>query len=395
MGLFKLFTGRGKNKKRNIVEETTVDIKKEMKRSVRLTTQTECTAYIKDNCEQIIESGRQIEEAKAEYQAVTSYLTDMQKIDMIPLEQRGNMEDAARNILNLTKERNKLQNRSSILTDKQYRLFEQYELQIPKEIPLIRDGEHYQADIDQDISHLDKERQNLDDEQEEIISKQAFLKGIAITTSVIIVFLFLLFAFIGNYSKANFTVPFLLTVLMGMVSAFYIFMEARKNIAGVRLVQQKQNRQILLMNKVKIKSVNNRNFLEYTYNKYNVQNSEQLKIFWEEYVRLKDEARRYQNNTQLLEFYHNELIHELKKFAVADAEIWIFQATAILDSKEMVEVRHRLNVRRQKLRERIDLNAKQKEDAMNSIRTFLGTYPDSIEETERTLRRYKISIEDN
>jgi hypothetical protein len=269
MGLFNLFTGRGKNKKRNIVEESTSDINKEMKRSARLTTLTERAAYIKDNCEQIIESGRQIEEAKAEYQAVTSYLTDMQKIDMIPIEQRGNMEDAARNILNLTKERNKLQNRSSILTDKQYRLFEQYELQIPKEIPLIRDAERYQTVIDQDISHLDKERQSLDDEQEEIISKQAFLKGIAVTTSVIIVFLFLLFILIGNYTKADFTIPFLLTVLMWMISAFYIFMEARKNIASVHLVQQKQNRQIQLMNKVKIKTINNRNFIEYSYNKYN------------------------------------------------------------------------------------------------------------------------------
>jgi hypothetical protein len=394
MGFFKRFSERRKKNEEKVEAEAPVEIKKETKRPVRLNTQTERIGYIKDNCELIQESGRQIEEAKAEYQAVTSYLTDMQKIDLIPLEQRGIMEEAARSIFNLTRERNKLQNQSSILTDRQYRLFERYELQLPKELPSLRDSEDYQAVIQQDITHLEKERRNLDHEQDEIVSKQSFLKGIAITTSVIVVFLFLLFIVLGAYLKSSFTLPFLLTVLMGMVLALYIFMEARKNISDVRLVQLKQNRQIMLMNKVKIKSVNNRNFLEYTYNKYNVENSEQLKIFWEEYVRLKDEARRYASNTELLEFYNNTLIHELKKFGVADAEIWIFQPTAILDTKEMVEVRHRLNVRRQKLRERIDLNSKQKDDALKAISSAMVSYPDCAEEAERMLRRYRIQIDE-
>lgn len=395
MGLFRRLFGKRKQGEAKEEVQAPVEVKREMKRtSVRLTTQTERLGYIKDNCELVIESGRQIEEAKAEYQAVTSYLTDMQKIDLIPLEQRGILEDAARNIYNLTKERNKLQNRSSILNDRQYRLFDRYEMQIPKELPALKDAERYQAVIQQDIAHLEQERQSLDDEQEEIINKQAFLKGIAITTSVIVALLFLLFGIMSFYSESNFTLPFLMTVLMGMVAALYIFMEARKNVSDIRMVQLKQNRQIMLMNKVKIKSVNNRNYLEYTYSKYQAENYAQLRIYWEEYVRLKDEERRYQKNTDLLEFYNNELIRELKKFGIADAEIWIFQSTAILDSKEMVEVRHRLNVRRQKLRERIDLNARQKEDAIDSIRTTIRTYPDCEEEAEKLLRRYRIAIDE-
>lgn len=394
MGFFTRLFGKKKNKDVNPEYDAALDVKKEPRKAIRLNTQTERLAYIKDNCELINESGRQIDEAKSEYQAVTSYLTDMQKIEMIPLEQRGNLEDAARNIFNLTKERNKLQNRSSILVDKQYRLFERYELQLPKEMLSIRDNEQYQVVIQQDITHLEKERQDLDYEQEEIISKQAFLKGIAVTTSVIVILLFVLFALLSVYSEADFKMPFLMTVLMGMASALYIFMEARKNAAGIKLVQMKQNRQIMLMNKVKIKSVNNRNYLEYAYNKYMVENYGQLKIYWEEYVKLKDESRRYQKNSDLLEFYHNNLVNELRKFGVNDAEIWIFQTTAILDNKEMVEVRHRLNIRRQKLRERIDVNTRQKEEAMKCIRNTTRTYPDCEEEAERLLHRYRIQMEE-
>lgn len=370
------------------------DKKKEVKRSAKLNTHTERMGYIKDNCEMILESGRQIEEAKVEYQAVTSYLTDMQKIDMIPQDQRQNLEEAARKIANLNIDRGKLQRKSSILSDRQYRLYESYEKQIPKEISAIREAEEYQAIIQKDIMHLEKERLELDEEQEEIISKQAFLKGIAITTSVIVIVLFLLFALLSAYSEASFTIPFLLTVLMGMASALYIFLEARKNSGSIRMVQLKQNRQIMLMNKVKIKSVNNRNYLDYTYSKYMVQNFEQLKIAWEEYVRMKDEAKRYQSNTELLEFFNNELIHELKKFNVLDSEIWIYQTSAILDNKEMVEVRHRLNVRRQKLRERIEANNDQRDEAIASIKQVMKGFPDCVEESEKLLRRYRIEIDE-
>lgn len=393
MGLWKLFSKKHKNKRRDTGTEEKIDAGREIKRSIRLNTKSERIGYIQDNCEQVLESERQIAEAKAEYQSVTSYLTDMQKIDLIPLERRGNLEDAARSIFNLTRERNKLQNRSQILSDKQYRLFEQYEPQIPKDLPAIKESENYQAVIQQDLVHLEKERKALDSEEEDINSKQAFLKSIAVIMSIIVIFLFLLFAVLGHFSQGNFTVPFILTVLMGMVTAFYIFMESRKNISDIRIVHLKQNRQIMLMNKVKIKSVNNRNFLDYVYNKYNVESYEQLNTFWVEYVRVKDENRRYQNNTQLLEFYNNELINELRRFGIADCEIWIFQPSAILDSREMVEVRHRLNVRRQSLRERIDINARQKEEAMKAISSTMNAFPDCIEDAEKLLRRYRIDIE--
>lgn len=400
MGIFGLFSGRDKKdsgkerKEQNKAETVCLEAMKESRRVIRLNSHAERMGYIKDNCELIAENNRQMDEAKTEYQAVTSYLSDMQKIDRIPENQREPLEDAARNIINLTKERNKIQNRNSTLSDRQYRLFERYEIYIPKEMPAIKESEKYQAVIGQDMLHLEKERKSLDELQEDIISKQAYLKGIAVTTSVIVILLFLLFAILANYSEASFTIPFLLTVLMAMVSALYIFMEARKNSASMQVVQVKKNRQIMLMNKVKIKSVNNRNYLEYIYSKYMVDNYEQLKAYWEEYVKMKDEARRYQSNTELLEFFHNQLIHELKKFNVTDTEIWIYQPTAILDSKEMVEVRHRLNVRRQKLRERIDTNSKQKEDAIKAIKSTVTTYPDCTQETERLMKRYKVQLEE-
>lgn len=346
--------------------------------------------FIKENCYMIAESNRQVAEAKIEYQAVTSYLTDMQKIDMIPGDQRENLEEAAKKIYNLNLERSKFQQNHTRILDRQYRIFERYEMQIPRELPVIKENEGYQEKIDNDIEYLEKEKNILVEEKEEILGKQGYLRGIAIATSVVVLLLFLLFAFIGRSDNANLSIPFLLTVLMGMASAFYIFMEARKNSYEFQLVQLKQNRQIVLMNKVKIKSVNNLNYLDYTYNKYMVDNYEDLRSLWEEFIMLKDQIKRYQSNTEMLEFYNKELVDELNRVGVADAEIWIYQPLAILDNREMVEIRHRLNLRRQKLRDRIDASMKQNEESLELINSIIKVKPQYKNETRRLLKEYGI-----
>ncbi len=393
MGLFSRRRRKREREQEEIQSSTVSEADVKVKRPAKLDNQTDQMGYIKENCELCAESERQIAEAKVEYKAVTSYLTDMQRIDMIPVENRLSLEDAARQIINLGKERSKFQQQDSKLTDRHYHLFEQYEYQIPKELPVIKNSEQYQAAIEKDMEHLDKERHDLDGEQQDIINKQSFLRGIAITVGIIVIVLFIIFVILSSGYDMNMTLPFLLTVLMGMAAALYLFMEARRNSHDIQVVQMKLNREVLLMNKVKIKSVNNRSYLEYSYSKYMVDDYEQLKVLWEEYVRVKDETRRYQSNTQLLEFYNNELVDALKKFGIADAEIWIYQPVAILDKKEMVEVRHRLNVRRQKLRERIDLNARQKEEALASIDKMIRAYPECGEEAQRMMKRYQLNTE--
>ncbi len=346
--------------------------------------------YVRENSEIITESRRLIEEAKMEYQAVTSYLTDIQKIDMIPREQREELEDAASNIVNLSKERDMIRNRKYDITDTQYRLFERYEMQIPKELAAVKEAETYQESIEADLKRLEQEKQNFLDEKDEIVYKQTFLKGIAVATCVIILLLFIIFAILAVYTDSNMTLPFLLTVLMGMASALYIFMEARKNANDIQLVRIKLNKVIMLANKVTIKSVNNRNYLDYIYNKYMVDNYEQFKNCWEQFVKIKDENKKYRSNSQLLEYYYEKLVNELKRFGVNDAEIWIYQPSAILDSREMVEIRHRLNVRRQKLRERIDTYQKQKEEAAKTIISLIKACPERKDDAIRILNEYKI-----
>lgn len=391
MGLFNYFK---KAKKKEPIEQSefkhqTIDVE-DTKKVVPL--KQDSMSFIKDNCDQIMESTRQIEEAKVEYQAVTSYLTDMQKIDLIPEDERVELEDAARQIITFTRERAKYHDTNIKITDAQFRNIEKYESVIPDEVKRIKEEEVYNSDIKNDLRHLEGERGALLYEQEEIISKQKYLKGLAMITSVLVISLFLLFLAISYAFKTDMTIPYILTVIMAAVSSFYIFYETRKNKYNIILLDKKLSRAISLLNKVKIKLVNNTNNLDYSYSKYSINSALELEYLWNQYMKAKEEERKYKKNTEMLNLYNDTLIKELKKNRIADPDIWIHQSVAIIDKKEMVEVRHRLNVRRQKLRDRIDYNNKLKENSLEEIKGILTSNPELKPEVTKLLRTYRIDI---
>jgi len=349
-------------------------------------------SFVTDNCEQILETSRQLEEMKVEYQAVTSYLTDMQKIDRIPLEEREKLNDSARKIITLTRERAKYQNNTRKLTDVQFKHIGRYEEILPSEIKKMMKNEAYNSTIKNDMRYLEGEKGSLHYQKEDIQNKQISLRGIAITTCVMVVLLFMLFIVIVNLFETNMQIPFLLTILMALTSAIYIFTNLGTNNKDMKLTERKLNRAITLLNKVKIKYINNTSELEYSYQKFMVNSYAELSYLWEQYLKAKEEEKHYQKNTEELEFHNSELVKELKRNGVADPDIWIYQAIAIIDNKEMVEVRHRLNARRQKLRERIDYNNSIKERSIKAINKFLTQKPEAKQEVTELLRKYRIEL---
>lgn len=347
---------------------------------------------ITDNCEQVLESSRQMEELKVEYQAVTSYLTDIQKIDQIPVEDRELLNDAARKIITFTRERSKYQNSSVRIADSQFVNIRKYEEIIPSELTKIKEYEAYQEIVNKDISHLEREKNALYDKREELEDKQLYLKKISTTISILVITLFIVLYLLQNAFKADMQIPFILTIVMALGCILYVLYQSSVNRKESRITELKINKVIHLLNKVKIKYINNLNALDYNYQKYMVKSYEEFHYLWESYLKAKEEEKRYRQNSEMLEQYNRQLIQELKLYEVADPEIWVFQSVAIIDSKEMVEVRHRLNGRRQKLRERIDYTNKIKERSIEEIQKILDKNPEQKEEIIKLLERFGINL---
>lgn len=347
---------------------------------------------ITENCEQILESARQMEELKVEYQAVTSYLTDIQKIDQIPAEDREHLNDAARKIITFTRERSKYQSSTVRIADSQFINVKKYEEIIPSELAKMKEYETYQEVVNKDIGHLEREKEALYNKRGDLEDKQQYLKKISVTISILVITLFMVLYLLQNTFQANMQIPFMLTIVMALGCTLYVLYQSSVNRKQSKMAELKLNRAIQLLNKVKIKYINNRNALDYNYQKYMVKSYEEFYYLWELYLKTKEEEKRYLQNTELLEQYNRQLTRELRLHELTDPEIWIYQAIAIIDNKEMVEVRHRLNVRRQKLRERIDYTNKIKEHSIEEIQKILDKNPTQKEEIIKLLERFGINL---
>ena len=343
-------------------------------------------------CDIISESNRQIKDAKIEYRQVTSYLTDIQKIDRIQGDERKNIDGAAKNILNLMRERNRYKNRSMEITDRQILQLEPYEETLADEIKKMYDNEIYQTAIKSDMSHLEGEKAVLLHERSETVAKQGYLKFLAKMLCVLVISLLVLLGVMNYVLEVDMVIPYMLTIVFSGFMAIFIFMEGYRNRQAAVLTNRKLDRAIMLLNRVKIKYVNNTNVLDYTYEKFGVDSAKQFEFLWEQYCKVKEYERKFKENTLELQDNMKLLLHELKQHQVRDTEVWVPQVAALLDEREMVEVRHKLNTRRQHIRKRIDYNKGNRDKAFDTIGEILDKKPEVSSEILAILKEYNMAI---
>ncbi len=355
-------------------------------------TPEEREGFLRNCCDLINEAKRQRFEAKKEYEVVTSYLADIQKIDLLPAQAKKSIDDMARKLLALNQERQKMQKIQPKITIAQRLALEPYEDTILEEIRRMEEQENYLQVINSDIRYLESEKASLDFELQDVMERdetgKKMLKIAGIFIAVFLVFLFVL----QEAAKKNVQLPFIFTIAFGLIVIAYFFFSNRKNQYDLKVAELKINRAILLLNKVKIKYVNCTNLLDYLYEKFHVNNAKELQYHWQEYMRIVEEERRFKKTAESIDFYTEEIIRELKKNGVSDAAVWGYQIEALVDPKEMVEVRHRLNVRRQKLRQRIDYNNNQEEMARKSLRTFRERHLEYDAETLLILAKNEVEV---
>lgn len=257
------------------------------------TGKTDAIRFVRNNCEAIAENERQIAEAKKEYEKVTSYLTDIQRIDMAMEDEYREIKDICKSILTLTQERSKYKNRNLTISDAQMRKFEPFEDELVDEIKKMYNAQAYQDAIEGDIKNLKKEKDSLYSQRKEIIAKQNALKGMTKVLAVLIISLIVLLIVIYYATKTDMTLPYLGVVALAGVSAAMLVFESSKNRRDIILVERKINKAITLLNKVKIKYINNINVLDYNCNKFGVKNAKDFEEKWNEYCKM----REYEKNS--------------------------------------------------------------------------------------------------
>lgn len=344
--------------------------------------------YVTECCENIRDAENQVAVIRREYEEVTESLLDIQKIDRIEGEDRRDLKNIAQGILRLTEERNKYKNRELTIPVSVIRRFDPFEDELVSEIKKMYEGENYQKLLDRDLELLHQEKKLLRVEQSEIVDKQRALKGLARMLCVVILGLMGALLVLYLLMETDLRLPYMATISLAAVSAGVIFFESEKNRKGMSLATRKLDKTISLLNRVKIKCVNNLNLLEYNKQKFGVKDAAQFEELWKEYCKAKEYEKRFRENTERLNMYSIELRDMLKSHALSDPEIWVTQVAALADNREMVEIRHTLNQRRQLLRERIEYNENVKRKLLADIDGLMKKNPENRDELLEIVQRF-------
>lgn len=352
------------------------------KENVDLTNRTLRLDYIQRLYEGIKEAKRQCEEIKTEYGQVTSYLKDIQLMDQAPEDEKTVLRETATSIVELTKERERLRGKRYKFTDAQKTAMENFEAKAMGDLEKLKGFEEYQIKIKHDMRQLDSEKRMLLGDKRDIIRRQSTLQLVSKVLGGILAMFGVLLITILFVFKVDIQVPFVATIAFAFVVALIIVIEARKNRRDMVITERKCNRAISLANRVKIKYFNNTRTIDYMCVKYRVRNATELEFVYDQYRKAKREWARQREDAFILNEKNEILLAELKKLGVKDREIWFSQANAIVDPREMVEVRHDLNERRQKLRSQIDYNNELMQDFIRELERIRNKKPEYAQEIE-------------
>lgn len=347
---------------------------------------------LEDYCDQLIDSQRRLDQKKLEYEQVTAYLTDIQLIDQMTQEEKENVEAVAFKLATLNVDREELKQENRALTQLQFRFMQLHEHEVPEGISHIEEQEKYQNAITGDLQKLEEERVNLKYEERFYLEKLHNLKMITFSSLFIAVIAAGITGFL--YTQYIFDILFVMLIILFLlaVAGTVIFLKYRNVNYALAYCRKQQKRAVQLLNKVKIKRVNNQATLDYLYSKYNVGSARELTLLWQQYQNILENEEKYKRSSKELTHYGNLLVKQLQKAGVHDADIWISQPEALLDSREMVEVTHSLNVRRQKLREDMEFDEDVMDLAVSGIREHLQKEPEKAVVVQQLLEPYQIRI---
>mgnify|MGYP002521624961 FL=1 len=355
----------------------------EQKEKVDLKDKKQRIEYIQRLQEGIREAGQQNERVKEEYADVTSHLKDIQLMDQALEEEKEVLTATAAAIDQLIRERDYLKKRRYKFNDAQRLSMEKYEATAAEDVRKLQEFEDYQIKIKNDLRQLESEKQLLKADKRDIISKQGTLRIVSKILAGILAVFGILMLTIALAFSVDVTVPVIATAAFAFVVLFIIVWEARANRTDMVIKERQYDRAVSLLNRVKIKYVNNTRTIDYMCMKFHVRNATELEFVYDQYQKAKREWARKRESVYLLNEKKDILIAELKNIGVRDAEIWCSQVRAIIEPKEMVEVRHELNLRRQQLRKQIDYNTGIIQDFINElerIRNMREAYAQDVED---------------
>lgn len=345
--------------------------------------------YITNCLEQIADASKEMNLLTGEYSLVTSYLTDMEELEALPSQEKEELERIAHILHSLEQERQRYQGKQNRMSDSEYYKIRKQENEVEEGIAKLKESENYAALIKQDLGRLDGERHAYEYRRQEMEELLINLRGMAVIFLTALVICMVMLCILQFGFEMNTYLGYFMAMLTAAIAITVLCVKYTDAQRELKRVRKAINRLIQLQNKVKIRYVNNSNLLEYLYIKYETDSASKLQKSWEKYQQEKEERKQYAEAEAKLDYYQKQLLNQLSHYRVSNPERWLNQVSAIIDKREMVEIRHELILRRQALRKQLDYNRDVAQAAHREIMDIVENYPEYAGDILEMVNKYE------
>ncbi len=373
-----------KKSKREVLEIQEEDIK-----PVFLTDPVAIQNYVIGVCEQMIDVSKEMEEVRREYDQVTNYLNDIQIVEGLGGEQKNQLIEISTQVSKLINTRNEYLNAEKKISDETFYQMQELEDEIPTIIRRLMDNEKYLDTIKRDLNRLAAEKIEwsvLRHERQEEQENLRRLSKISLIVFGIATVLIVVMSILMEWEL----LPLFILAFFATLCASYIILRMQECEKDIRRCDLNQNYTITLENRVKIKYVNTKNAVDYTCRRFHVSHSRELIFNYEQYQEVSKEREKLKNVNEDLDYFNNRLVRILRGLHLYDAKIWLNYANAVIDPKEMVELKHNYFLRRQSLRGRIEYNL----EAMKEMRLEIEKYIDKMGNKSEQVRNILAKVDE-
>jgi hypothetical protein len=310
--------------------------------------------YVENCLQQMAEASRDMDSLQFEYRVVTSHLRDMEEIDALPPENREEVNDCAKRIIDSEEQQKNFNKRKSRMTDQEFEKMERLANDAKKGAKTLLDAEEHQKKVKNDLRRLDEERKAYELRRAEIDISLDNMQKLMIVIAAALGFITVVLTIISLALKLNVIYGYMVAIVIAALSFLLINQKIHEQRREKKVVLNSMARLIQLQNTVKIRYVNNKNLIDYECMKYGISNSRELSSLYNKYLLEKTERERYANATKQLDANQKALVFTLRKYRIKDPDIWVHQAIALINHNEEVEIRHELVGQRQALRKQMD-----------------------------------------
>ncbi|MBO5389471.1 MAG: hypothetical protein J6A59_15340 [Lachnospiraceae bacterium] len=375
--------------KKDSIDMSDEDVVEEMRQTKTVNAEVKA---VQDFCEQLVDVSYHMEDLKKEYQVVTSYLTDIQRIEELPIDIAHDLIENAKRIEMLDKNRQTYLQSENLLTMEQYKTMVRLEDEVVDTIKTLNEMEQRDALLKHDMGHLEGEKESLKYRRRDCSVGIDRLRAVLGTVLILFLLTTMVVIWYGLSTRANVTIPALTigAIVMVVFAACYAkYMDYKQEI---KEADAKVKRAVSLLNKVKAKYINNRSTLDYIYEKYGVNSSKELEYMWAQYDTMNKDAMRYTQANNDFRVYCDQLVKTLERIGLRDPLVWPKQTNALIDRREMVEIKHSLNMRRQSIREKLATCEKISDNAKVAIRASVELNPALESFVKELLTPFKVNV---